>query len=245
MKINEIITRENLIKTIKELAKNKLYKNEQQLQFDLAWEIKKELDKNNLNDWDVEFEYLSATKPKCDDENQKNIYTDLIVLNKSTGEYIPIELKYKTRISYNLQGNQVLKNQGARDLGRFNYLWDLQRIHILKNKDRGYIIDSNLKTMLNGFAIILTNDGAYWEMTTEKLDNKGQNPLYKSFCIGEGQIIKANEKLNWKPGKSCVNDTWREKVCPLCFNYDKICHWIDCQNVETSIEFKCLVLGIK
>lgn len=242
--IKDLITKENLIKIIKELAKNKLFKNEQQLQFDLAWEIKKELDRNKLNDWTVEFEYLSATKPKCNDEKQKNIYTDLIILNKLTGEYIPIELKYKTRISYDLQGIQVLKNQGARDLGRFDFLWDLQRIQILKNREREYLVNAYLQKMLNGFALILTNDSAYWEMTIKKLDKKGQNPLYRSFCIGEGQIIKANEKLNWKSGESCVNGTWREKVCPLCFDSDKSCHWEDCKNNETNIEFKCLALEI-
>ena len=132
LEINEVINKNYIIEIIKNLVKIKLYKNEQQLQYDLAWEIKKTLVTNNLHDWSVEFEYLSAIKPKCEDENTKNIYTDLVILNNSTGEFIPIELKHKTRIAYDLYGIQLLKNQGARDLGRFDFLWDLQRIQILK-----------------------------------------------------------------------------------------------------------------
>ena len=214
------------------------------MQFDLAWEIRKTLETEKFNDWSVEFEYLSAIKAKCENDNEKNIYTDLIIWNKNSGEFIPVELKYKTKNYCDLCGIQLLKNHGARDLGRFDYLWDLQRIQILRNGERNYCVSPNLKTMIDGFAIILTNDKDYWETTRESLDNKGKKPLYYKFCIGQEQIIRTKEMLNWKAGKSCVNGTWREKACPLNFDNEYICKWEECPNNEWNELFKCLILSL-
>ena len=82
----------NILETaIKKMAsKGKIYSNESQFQFDLAWELRKQ-------GFDVELEMLSVSqayaKQLSKDERQK-AYTDIVVKDE-TG-YIVIELKYKT-----------------------------------------------------------------------------------------------------------------------------------------------------
>jgi len=83
------------------------------------------------------------------------------VLVRKGVEFFPIELKYKTkavrkkinRFGESLSDDvEVMKNQGAQDLGKYDFWKDVRRIEIVRNRF------SNIK---NGLAVFVTNDPMY------------------------------------------------------------------------------------
>lgn len=216
---------------------NLIFKSEAQFQFTLAWELQKKFDK-----YIVSLENLSAiasfdgTRTMIKGERKgeiisvtktKKFFTDILLKN-GIGDFVAIELKYKTKeddINY-------LSEHGATDLGRFDYLWDLMRVQMLKTNNKNCYeqiktIDCDSKKMICGFSVILTNEPNYWKITTAKSQKKnGTFPLYKNFCIGEGQVINSNNKLEWNKNKpsTCVDGTWREKVI-IEFSNSHNCYW--------------------
>lgn len=119
----------------------------------------------------------------------QNLYIDIVVEKK--GEFLPIELKYKTaplkkdidRFGKVLKGVDVLKNHGARDLGAYDFWRDVSRIECLMKRF------ANVK---NGIALFLTNDQGYWTLPKD-----GTNPNYANFSIKE------------KKGKHCKEKHWQ------------------------------------
>ena len=117
----------------------------------------------------------------------QSLYIDIVV--EKEGEFLPIELKYKTsplnkgidRFGEVLQGVDVLKNHGARDLGAYDFWRDVNRIECLVKRF------SNVK---NGIALFLTNDQGYW-----MLPKDGTNPNYANFSMKDG---KHSQKKNWQ-----------------------------------------------
>lgn len=94
-------------------------------------------------------------------------------LSKDT--IIAIELKYKTR---------DLLDQSAQDVGRYDFLRDIQRLEqIVLDRDD-----------IEGYAIFLTNDSAYWSppRNTQTVD--------ASFRIHQGRILTG--ELGWGSGAS-------------------------------------------
>ena len=93
-------------------------------------------------------------------------------------EYCPIELKYKTRkieASLNRFGEQVdnvvvVKNQGAQDIGMYDFWKDVKRVEMVMERF------SNVKS---GLAVFLTNDRAYKTLSRETSNNR-------EFCMCEG-----------------------------------------------------------
>lgn len=240
MDITELLDITQFKKIISDFGKSgKIFQSEAQFQFDLAWKINEILRDNDLNDFKVCLEYLSAENS----DKNKRMYTDILLYNETSKEFIPIELKYKTASGD--FGGIRLTHHGACDLGRFDFLWDVQRIHILKNRDRGYRISENLGKMLFGYAVLLTNDKSYWEVKREDLKNK--DTLYKQFCIGDNQ--KINGEMSWKAGKTCITGTWREQVQPLRFDSEYTCEWneyyVDSNTNKPNAIFKSLVLKVE
>ena len=117
----------------------------------------------------------------------QNLYIDIVVEKK--GEFLPIELKYKTaplkkdidRFGEVLQGVDVLKNHGARDLGAYDFWRDVNRIECLMKRF------GNVK---NGIALFLTNDQGYWTLPKD-----GTNPNYANFSMKDG---KHSQEKNWQ-----------------------------------------------
>ena len=155
-------------KAIEELkSKQKVFHSEADFQFSLAWELQK-----ILPDAKIRLEY----SPIFDGDMHIDIY--IVDGEKS----YPIELKYKTRkIIQIIDGEQYnLKNQSAQDIGRFDFLYDINRIEKVKALDRKFA---------SGYAIILTNDSAYW-----KVPSVG-NAVDAAFRIHEGKTVTGN--LSW------------------------------------------------
>ncbi|MDD4624383.1 MAG: hypothetical protein PHX40_03330 [Bacilli bacterium] len=159
----------------------KILSSEADFQFALAWEIQKE-----YPDVEIRMEY-------CPYEIDKNMHIDILVIKD--GLWIPIELKYKTK------GGEIevsdekyyLKNHGAQDLGRYDFLKDVARIEHLK---------SNAIKFKEGYAIFLTNDNSY-------LSKASNEAMYKNFSLENG-IIK-NGLLSWNERTSKGTIKGREK----------------------------------
>ena len=189
-----------------------IFNMEADFQFALAWEIQKK-----FPDWSIRFE---KKPPNLKDR----IFVDLWIEGDET---CAIELKYKTRrFDIDVKGESFnLLNQGAQDLGRYDFLKDVERLeNIVSAHD-------NVK----GYAIILTNDSSYWKSTaTETIDTK--------FRIHDGRVL--NGELAWRPEASSGTVRGREKPIKLTGTYKL--NWKDYSQVSgTSYgKFRYLFLEI-
>lgn len=108
----------------------------------------------------------------------KWMYID--IWSKLNDEHMAIELKYKTAKldMYYQTESYHLKNQGAQDTGRYDFLKDVQRLE--------QIIQRSPNTI--GYAILLTNDVGYW--------NQGRaNTVDSEFRLHESREISGS--LRW------------------------------------------------
>jgi len=195
-----------------------IFSNEADFQFALAWEIQKK-----FPDWSVRFEY----KPP---NFKKRIFVDLWIIGDET---YAIELKYKTRnLDVNVKGESFnLLDHSAEDLGRYDFLKDVERLeNIVSTHD-------NVK----GYAIILSNDSAYWKTpSTRQQDPPGG--YGNKFRIHEGEIL--NGELAWHPETSSGTMRGREKPIKLTGTYKL--SWKDYSQVSSTSngKFRYLFLEI-
>jgi hypothetical protein len=248
MNLKELETK--VTKIIGDFGKEpRIFKSEAQFQFDLAWELKASFDDEEKKEYKVFLEYLGDIKKnETDEDKKKRLFTDIMIIGND-GAFFPIELKYKTKELDVSKDFVHLADHGACDLGRFDFLYDVERIQKFKKKDPNYDFDPKLKTFAGGIAIMLTNDEHYWKYTKAFVNGRKRvdwlHPLYEEFCIGEGEIIKPNTKLNWKNGGigTCVEDTDRKDEAPLIFDKEHRCKW-DHYCTYEGVEFKYLVFDV-
>jgi len=189
-----------------------IFNMEADFQFALGWEIQKK-----FPDWSVRFEH----KPT----NLKGrIFVDLWIKGDQT---FAIELKYKTRkLDVNVKGESFnLLDQAAQDLGRYDFLKDIERLENIVS------IHDNVK----GYAIILTNDSAYWKSpTTETVDAE--------FRMHEGRIL--NGELAW--GTEAGAGTMRKREKPIKLTGTYKLSWKDYSQVSSTSygKFRYLFLEI-
>lgn len=150
-----------------------IFQNEQQFQFDLAWAIKSKL---NL---DVKFEVVTYGSNKE--------YTDLVVLNDD-GEFIAIELKYKTDAAK--IGDVNLQRHSAGDLGCYDFWHDVERVDNLVGKKGENVLRG--RVCVGGFVLMITNDGWYWK--NERKNTKAQ---YYNFRLTDNRVVEARH-LAWQ-----------------------------------------------
>lgn len=169
-------------------AKRPLFTSEADFQFALAWEIKSEYEGCNV--------YLEFIP-----EYDKDIHIDIVV--EYNGKYFPVELKYKTKYTDEINYNGIcfqLKNQSAKDVNCYKYLYDIQRI---EKFCRHY------KQAEEGYAIFITNDISYKKPPVKK------DCVYADFSLHEGRSITG--KLDWSEKasdgtkKGCKNPIELEK----------------------------------
>lgn len=160
------------------LEQNKeFFFNERDFQMHLATALK---NVGKYDDVDVEYA-IPSNELISYPWNESDFRVDIVVRKGS--EYLPIELKYKTRslkcqkaidrFGENIDCEELVKNQGARDLGMYGFWKDVFRIEQLKMRFP--------KTIKNGIAILLTNDEGY------KCKNLRDNVIYKNFSMSEGE----------------------------------------------------------
>ena len=139
---------DNFIEVIlKILAEERpIFHSEADFQHALAWKIHEQ-----IPDCEIMLE-----RPYTHNDNNR-IYLDVFVKCKNTT--YAFEMKYRTRKLTAIIGdeNYNLRNQGAQNQGRYDFLNDVQR---LENLVYGH-------NDILGYAVFLTNDPLYWKNPIE------------------------------------------------------------------------------
>lgn len=165
---------------------NRFFHSEAQFQFELAWRLQESYDcKANLEDLTV---LVKGDKKKGGDKDKiiQKMYTDIVLENNNYR--VAIELKYKTAsFECHSNGQEIhLFRHGAADLGRFDYLMDVNRLELLVYSEKAMnelellnkfftVKEIEVKKKCNkAFAVLLTNESAYWEKS-HKTTNLGKN----------------------------------------------------------------------
>ena len=145
--------------------------------------------------------------------NSEEIYFDIFAFNDS--KTVAIEVKYKTKNLDTTVNNEGfnLKNQGAQDQGRYDFIKDISRLEKVLETYRDDV----------GFAIFLTNDESYWKTPTRDV-----NTVDKDFRIHEGVPIRGT--LSWKEETSEGTMSGRSESLILKGKY--MLNWNDYSDVE-------------
>lgn len=175
---------------LKKLSEQRpIFHSEADFQHSLAWELHKKLP--NLN---IRLEYPIPI-------HDSRVYLDILATTPT--DSVAIELKYKTRkITVNENKEQFeLKNQGAQDIGRYDFIKDICRLEQLISIHPHSI----------GYAILLTNDSAYWTSPNKT------NTVDRNFKLHNGKILQG--ALDWESaGKGTTKG--REKALSLNGKYN-------------------------
>lgn len=184
------IVKDDIIKFL--TCNEELLFNERDLQMHLALWLKQS---DQAYD-DVDLEYFVPHKELGKDYIWGNeLRIDIVV--KKDGEYLPVELKYKTssikrkllRFDEELsQPIDVMKNQGAYDLNLYKFWKDVRRIELVQKR---------FKQVKNGLAVFVTNDPSYLNSPKETSNNY-------LFRINEG--IHENNKFWRDPDSYCAKN---------------------------------------
>lgn len=203
------------IRTFLAQPRTKPFMNERDLQMHLALFLTAT---NHYNR--VEVEYYVPKIALGSGYVWKNEMKVDIVIEKS-GEYIPIELKYKTReipginidrFGEVLKGVQIVKNQSAQNEAKYAFWKDVRRIELLKKR-----FPSAIK---NGVVLFLTNDYSY-QMPQKLMDAKSA-----SHSVAEGSHFNERSALKESmPAFMLFNSytiKWSgklDKINPTIFEY--------------------------
>ncbi len=139
------------------LSDNKeLFFNERDFQIHLASFL---LKTGHYDDVDVEYYVPVSELQEYREIWDTELRIDILV--RKNKEYLPIELKYKTksirkkilRFGESIAEDvDVMKNQGAQDFGMYDFWKDVRRIEIVRNR---------FLAVKNGLAVFVTNDSTY------------------------------------------------------------------------------------
>lgn len=169
-----------------------IYHNELELQMLLCQHLIKKFNvqlecyvPTNGDTFTAKADYPWRTK----DGKLQEMYVDIVVNDGK--EWVPIEVKYKTRglvedgllFGQPTKNLSILKNQGAQDLGMYGFWKDVRRVEMLCK---------TYPTVKNGIAIFVTNDPYYVESPKGKEADKVN---YYAFRMTEGRT--ASGRMAW------------------------------------------------
>lgn len=197
------LTMVDVIKVMQTLSyKRPVFHSEADLQHALAWQMHLLLPES-----DIRLEYPLSV----DDEESGHL--DLVLFEKDLE--VAIELKYKkARFFAPIQGEIfLLKGDSAQDIGRYDFLRDVQRLEKAISERRNAI----------GYAILLTNDSLYWKSSHRKT-------ISDNFRLTEGRKITGTLTWTAKAGKGTTKG--RESPIALKGVYD--CVWRDYSEFEPT-----------
>ena len=178
---------------MKDLARERpMFHSEADFQHALAWRIR-----DAMPNCGVRLEY----KPYP----TERMYLDLWL----RGIGVAIELKYRTRMLYLEHKGETfaLRNQSAQDIGRYDFLKDVQRLEQL----------SRFPAARAGFAILLTNDSSYWKYPSRT------DTVDAAFRLHDGNSIAG--KMAWSERAGAGTTKNRKK--PICLNGSYDLQWQD------------------
>ena len=125
---------------------------------------------------------------------ESELRLDIVV--KKDGEYCPVELKYKTKkverqISRfdELLGEKVvvMRNQGAQDLGMYDFWKDVRRVELVRNR---------FERIKGGLVVFVTNDNAY---------TKASKPTSNNYLLNmDGGKAHSRQKHWVNPESTCA-----------------------------------------
>ncbi|RMG64493.1 MAG: hypothetical protein D6715_09685 [Calditrichaeota bacterium] len=185
------------------LAKKRaIFHSEADFQHAFAWEIHQRFPNAAVR---LELPILIGNKPL-----HLDIYASI------ENEIYAIELKYKTRALEVQIGEErfKLKNQSAQDIGRYDYIKDIQRLEKIVATRENAI----------GYAVLLTNDSAYWTGTNQR------QTVDSEFRLYQGRVLEGT--LQWGAGASDGTKQGRER--PLALRGSYKVHWQDYSQVSNK-----------
>ena len=171
-------------------SNDELLFNERDFQMHLATWLR-----NSANRYDdVDVEYYVPSQELEGYVWDSELRLDVVV--KRDGEYCPVELKYKTRkverkisrFDEALSDDVVvMKNQGAQDLGMYDFWKDVRRVELVRNR---------FERVKGGLAVFVTNDSFY---------TKGSKPTSNNYLFGMAGEAARSTKKHWaNPESSCA-----------------------------------------
>ena len=180
----------NIQETLQRLAAQRpIFHSEADFQHALAWSVHQS-DPNAVIRLEVPF--------RTDDYSE---YLDLLII--SGDQSFAVELKYKTRRVVHRHADEEfsLKQQGAQDLGRYDFLADVGRLERFIAAKRA----------ASGCAILVTNDSSYWSAPARP------GTVDEKFRLNEGRVIHGS--LAWLEHASAGTMRSREKPVTLTGHY--------------------------
>ena len=176
--------------------------------------------------WTIQSRYPDAhirleTRPK------RGIHLDLLAV--LDGHRCAVELKYlPARLDQTINGEHFdLPNRGAHDLSRYDFCKDLWRLETM-------IADGYADS---GWAVALTNDGAYWRPGTSR------DPIDLAFRLHEGRLITGDLAWHQRTGGTSKG---REAVLSLRGRYE--CRWSPFSTIARAsgrpVEFRYLAVVV-
>ena len=131
-----------------------------------------------------------------------------------------LELKYKTRqFHVHLNGECFdLLDQSAQDIGRHDFLKDIERLEQVTCGRPGVV----------GLALMLTNDSSYWKSPQHA------DTVDASFRLHEGRIV--NGKLTW--GSSASAGTTKGRSDPINISGRYTLQWKDYSTIESEATYR-------
>lgn len=195
--------------------------NERDLQMHLAQHL---IGTGHYDDVDVEY-YVPFEE--LDNYIWQNELKLDILLHKGS-EFLPVELKYKTKRhvkqlmrfgEYLDRQVNVLKDQGAQDLGMYDFWKDVRRVELVRRR---------FAAVKNGLAVFVTNDKQYLNPCRETSNNY-------HFCMSEGFH---DTNRHWQnPDSSCARSHPDFEL-----ERDYFVHWEG--NIYEGVEFHYCIVEI-
>ena len=181
-----------------------IFSNERDMQMHLAIELSQKYGKNNVfleyyvpgNVFD---EGLYRWKQQNKSKGNQDMRVDLVV--KKEDEYVPIEIKYKTKIKQeneikrfglSMTGITLTKDQSAQDLGRYDFWRDVRRLELLGKK---------FDKVKNGIAVFLTNDTSYKQKQKDGEKVPNCNQFYLTDNKSESREWENDAEKKYKPAR--------------------------------------------
>ena len=193
--------------------------NERDFQMHLATWLRKSA--NDYDDVDVEYYVPKTELPNYVWDSELRL--DIVV--KKDGEYCPVELKYKTkkverqisRFDEILDDKVVvMKNQGAQDLGMYDFWKDVRRIELVRNR---------FEKVKGGLAIFVTNDALYTKASRPESNNyllnmnEGKHSVIKHWQNENSACAKMNSYKSFEVEKEYSINWHHRNVDNIPFHY--------------------------
>ncbi len=185
-------------------SEEKIFQNEAQFQFELAWRIRKELNHKDKEEYQVLLEHTFSDSCLRKDKQ----FVD-IVIKSPNNQYVAIEVKYKKRGVDCKRYNKCIGNDAEQLFGRYDFFKDMERNENLIKANK----------VVKAYCILLTNEHLYWSVPNHKGNEK--HYMYEPFRLDGNETGKV-EFVGTYIWKNIVpKDITKKRKNPIQLDY---CH---------------------